>query len=96
MKAEDYCWSSAAAHCEMRGDTVLTTKAPWKKQLATIGNWSAWLAEGDQIEDMSMIRRNIEKGLPCGSDRFIKKLEKRIGRILQYRPVGRPRKERDN
>ena len=95
-RAEDYRWSSAAAHCEMHGDTVLTIKASWKKQMAAIGNWSAWLAEGDQSEELSMIRRNIEKGLPCGSDRFIKKLEKQVGRILHYRPLGRPRKERDN
>ena len=40
-----------------------------------------------------IIRRNIEKGLPCGSDKFIGKLEKRVGRLLQYRPLGRPGKD---
>jgi hypothetical protein len=40
-----------------------------------------------------IIRRNIDKGLPCGSDRFIKKLEKQIGRVLEYRPLGRPVKQ---
>jgi putative transposase len=31
-KAENYPWSSAAAHCGLREDPVLTTKAFWRKQ----------------------------------------------------------------
>ena len=58
--------------------------------------WSAWLAEGDPVDELSIIRRNIDKGLPCGSDRFIKKLEKQIGRVLGYRPLGRPVKQEVN
>jgi len=38
-----------------------------------------------------VIRRNIDKGLPCGSASFLKKMEKQAGRALQYRPQGRPR-----
>jgi hypothetical protein len=37
-----------------------------------------------------------KKGLPCGSDRFIQKLEKKIGRMLNYRPLVRPRKPIDS
>jgi putative transposase len=91
-RAENYTWSSAAAHCGVQEDTVLTTKVYWRKQFEAIGDWSAWLAEGDLEIEMATIRRNVEKGLPCGSDRFIRKLEKRVGRILQYRPLGRPKK----
>ena len=40
-----------------------------------------------------MLRRNVEKGLPCGTDKFIQKLETIAGRVLQYRPIGRPRKD---
>ena len=70
---------------------MLTTKARWWSQFQAVGDWSAWLAEGDEPEQLSVIRRNIEKGLPCGSERFLKKLEKQAGRVLQYRPQGRPR-----
>jgi putative transposase len=31
-KAENYAWSSAAAHCERYAGNVLTTKECWKKQ----------------------------------------------------------------
>jgi len=92
-KAENYPWSSASAHCGLRQDAVLTQKPSWRTQLAGIGDWSAWLAQGDEPEKLELLRRNAEKGLPCGSDRFIRKLEKLTGRVLQYRPRGRPRKD---
>lgn len=94
-KAERYAWSSAAAHCAGREDAVLTKKAYWRKQMKSIGDWSAWLAEGDTEKELTLIRRNIEKGLPCGSDRFIKKLGKQVGRVLTYRPPGRPKRTED-
>jgi hypothetical protein len=34
-------------------------------------------------------RRSVEKGLPCGSDVFIEKLEKYSNKSLKYRPQGR-------
>lgn len=92
-KAENYRWSSAGVHCRLRQDDVLTTKSSWCKQFEAIGDWSAWLAQGDAPQQLEVLRRNAEKGLPCGSEKFIRKLEKLTGRALQYRPRGRPRKD---
>ena len=92
-KAENYRWSSAAAHCRVREDEVLTKKPSWRKQFEAIGDWSAWLAEGDAPEQLEIMRRHTEKGLPCGSEKFIRKLETLAGRALHYRPQGRPRKD---
>jgi putative transposase len=89
-KAENYRWSSASAHCGLNHDALLTTKPTWLKQYESIGDWSAWLAEGDDPENLEILRRNAQKGLPCGSQKFVRKLEKITGRILQYRPQGRP------
>ena len=89
-EAEDYPWSSAANHCGLADDRVLSKNLRWNKLTEQVDDWSAWLTEGDDLSELTMIRRNIEKGLPCGSDRFIKNLEKKIGRSLQYRPQGRP------
>lgn len=94
-KAENYRWSSAAAHCGRHADSLLTTKPFWRRQFESIGNWSAWLAEGDEPEQVNVLRRHVEKGLPCGSPKFVQRLETLTGRALQYRPRGRPRKERD-
>ena len=91
-KAENYRWSSAAAHCRLMQDDVLTTNSSWRKQFENIGDWSAWLAHGDEPQELEVLRRNADKGLPCGSEKFIHKLEKLTGRGLQYRPQGRPRK----
>ena len=93
-KAETYPWSSAAAHCGLRTDSVLTTDVSWQKQFHSIENWSSWLAEGEKMEERINLRRNVEKGLPCGAEAFIHKLEQRAGRTLAFRPQGRPRNEK--
>ena len=92
-KAENYPWSSAAAHCGLKQDTLFTTKSYWKEQFESVGDWSTWLAEGDDPKQLEILRRNVDKGLPCGSDKFIQKLEKLAGRMLGHRPRGRPRKD---
>ncbi len=94
-KPENYPWSSAAAHCRLRTDHVLTSNPVWLKQFEAIENWSAWLAEGGASEELEVLRRNVEKGLPCGTEKFIRKLEKIAGRTLQARPPGRPRRNDD-
>jgi len=94
-QAEIYRWSSAAAHCGLRGDPVLTGEPGWRRRFASIGEWSAWLAQGDRPREIDILRRNVEKGLPCGSERFVRRLEGLTGRALRYRPRGRPRKETD-
>src|SRR3990170_4525 len=38
-KAENYRWSSAAAHCGLKPDPVLTCKLSWQRQFESIGNW---------------------------------------------------------
>ena len=90
-RAEAYRWSSAAAHCNLRSDELLTKAPFWLKQFAAPGDWSAWLAEGDRAEEIDRLRRDADKGLPCGSDRFIGKLERLAGHPLRYRPRGRPK-----
>ncbi len=94
IKAEEYLWSSAAAHCRLKDDELLSQKLDWKQQCESILDWPAWLAEGDDPQELEVLRRNAEKGLPCGADKFIRGLEKVAGRPLHYRPLGRPKKEK--
>ena len=60
-----------------------------------IGDWSGWLAEGEKPQTLERLRRHTEKGLPCGPEKFVRKLEKVTGRALQYRSQGRPRTHDD-
>ena len=92
-RAEKYPWSSAAAHCGLKDDPLLTKDFSHWKLFQTIPDWSAWLHEADDAEHINTLRRNIQKNLPCGSEQFIEQLEQLAGRALQFRPIGRPRKK---
>jgi len=95
LRAENYRWSSAAAHCGNRSDSLLNLESAWNKQFAAIDDWSAWLSEGDETLEIQILRQNVEKGLPCGDASFIQRLGKIVGRPLESRPQGRPRKAQD-
>ncbi len=94
--AENYRWSSAAAHCGKRIDGLLNLESGWSKHFLEMEDWSAWLSGGDEADEIQVLRRNVEKGLPCGSAGFVQKLGRRAGRLLEYRPQGRPKKTGDN
>ena len=90
--AEEYLWSSAAAHCGLKEEKLLATNTVHWKQFEDISDWSAWLSETDNEKQLDIVHRNLQKNLPCGSDVFIKGLEKITGQMMQFRPVGRPKK----
>jgi len=75
-RAEAYRWSSAGAHCGLREDKVLSQESKWAGNIADVEDWSKWLAEADEPEKLEILRRNIDKGLPCGSEEFIERLSK--------------------
>jgi len=87
QRAEEYDWSSARTHCGLRPDPVL---APDMPLLAEIGDWSRWLSRPQDEDTLNLIRDRTEKGLPCGSARFVEQISAIVGRNLQQRPVGRP------
>ena len=91
-RAEDYRWSSAAAHCGLRDDGLPSNKVEWKRGLASVGDWSAWLSVEEEVEQLDVLRKHVEKGLPCGTDDFVQALGKKIGRVLENRQQGRPKK----
>ena len=91
-RAEDYKWSSAAHHCGLVESKSLSHKAN-KLIAVTQSDWSEWLTKKDSKAITELLERNIEKGLPCGNERFIVKLERLAKRSLRYRPQGRPSKE---
>ena len=88
-RAENYPWSSAAAHCGLRRDKLLSTDSVHLKVFEGIRNWSAWLHEEEDSTRLGILRRNIQKNLPCGSDAFVTRLERLAGRLLRFRPIGR-------
>ncbi len=51
--------------------------------------------ETDEPEKLNVLRRNINKGLPCDSEVFIDRLSIIYGHSLKFLPRGRPRKKED-
>jgi putative transposase len=87
-RAQEYEWSSAAAHCGKRTDVLLSAKLPLLNEIA---QWSEWLQEGEDAESLKVLRRNTEMGVPCGSEGFVRRLEELLKRFLRFRPKGRPK-----
>ena len=54
--------------------------------------WLRELSEGVETADIERLRLNTHTGRPLGSDGFLSKLEKLLGRRVRALPVGRPRK----
>lgn len=91
-KAVDYPWSSAAAHCGLRSDAIVSAlPAPVRVRTE---DWSSWLAEKEDEKVVATLRLHTRTGRPAGSKEFVAGLESRLGRRLQPRSVGRPRKYR--
>lgn len=93
-RAEDYCWSSAAAHCGMRPDALIKPATHWHQRLEMVSNWSNWLAQADDESALNTLRSHANKGLPCGDEGFVAKLGGMVGRSLEPKPLGRPKLEK--
>ncbi len=93
-ETEEYPWLSAAAHCKLSDDAILYQKPDWKKHCEQPHiDQRGWPEEDDPLK-LDILRRNVEKGLPCGAEKFIRELEKIAGRPLHYRPLVRPKNDK--
>lgn len=80
-RAEDYRWSSAAAHCGLREDPLLSDRFPPEGLQM---DWSSWLKKEVSQEELEAIRIATRKGIPYASDAFIDELEALLG--VRIRP----------
>jgi putative transposase len=86
-RAEQYRWSSAAAHVLKAKDDILSA-CPLT---ADIKDWASYLSQKDEDAEIRKIAEHEHTGRPLGDKAFIKKLEELTGRILA--PQKRGRKE---
>ncbi len=84
---EDWPWSSAAAHCGMRTDPLLSPiQMPWP-----VPDWADYLrTENERM--VEAIRQRTMTGRPSGGDDFIARLEGLVGRLLRPQKPGPRRK----
>jgi len=90
-RAEDYPWSSAAFHCgvSQKADFLFTSDELERM----FEDWSAVLAEVPDKESMEIIRRRTMTGIPCGDERFIRKISKNVGYKIVERTRGGQKKQ---
>jgi len=84
-RAEDYPWSSAAAHCGLREDLLIVPEWATRDE---IQNWKQWLAAGNESDVDQRIRHHTFIGRPCGNDTFVQDAEQLLGRRLAPRKPG--------
>jgi putative transposase len=87
-RAEEYGWSSAAAHMAGRDD-VLVKVAPLQE---LVGDWRAFLSEPIDEDGVMLLKKHERTGRPLGSQRFVIGLEKILGRGLLRQAPGPKRK----
>ena len=86
--AEQYPWSSAAAHVSGKDDELVQV-APL---LALHAEWRGFLAQPFPTETWEAFRRHERTGRPIGSKAFVADLEERTDRLLhRQRPGPKPR-----
>lgn len=99
-QAADYPWSSAAYHCGLRNDTLVTPhpldwnlgNTPFEREMAR----KLLLERGLPMPAQMSIEQAVDKGWALGSPDFLAQLERQTGRRAQPGQAGRPANRRDN
>jgi len=86
QRAEDCPWSSAAAHCGLREDSILSPGLPF---VNSIVEWAAWLSGEEPTRELEFIRERTRTGRPCSTNEFARQLEALTGLSLLKRKPGR-------
>jgi putative transposase len=89
--AEQWRWSSAAAHCGASAADIQLEMERWRKRW-TMADWREYLAAGESPSDVTALRRYTHTGRPLGSAEFVAALEYSTLRSLTPQKPGRPKK----
>jgi putative transposase len=90
-RAEQWAWSSAAAHTDPgAAGTVLEMKR-WAERW-TVPEWRQFLEERQSETEWKTLRQCTHTGRPLGDTGFVSELEKKMLRPLATQKGGRPKK----
>lgn len=92
-RAEAYRWSTASAHCRMDTLNGRLDLEEWRRYYSG-ERWREVLRTGVEEEALAeRIREATRRGSPLGSEPFIERVSRTLGRDLHPRPRGRPPKQ---
>jgi hypothetical protein len=89
--ADNWKWSSAAAHCGIATPDPMLEMERWRKRWGA-NQWQEFLAEKEATSAITALRHSTHTGRPLGSPEFVAALENRLLRPLAARKGGRPKK----
>ncbi|HDZ36950.1 MAG TPA: transposase [Marinobacter sp.] len=94
-RAEDWPWSSAAAHVAGRGDAV--AEGAWLGEMTAgwVCSWGEYLRDSDEGELAAQMRHGENTGRPLGDESFLNRLSAILGRDLLPKKRG-PKKKANN
>lgn len=87
-RAEDYKWSSARAHIDGIEDSLLSNDALFGLD-RQVDDWALWLSQVDDRKKIDNLRKCTMTGRPCGSDEFIRNVERMTNRVVRKKSPGR-------
>ena len=67
--------------------------AAWNRHADDVA-WQDVLRAGLEADELAGIHLSTSRGRPLGSDKWLSKLERTLGRRLRPLPVGRPKKKK--
>ena len=93
-RAEDWAFSSAAAHVRGPGDGVAEVAWLQERIAGWVCSWRQYLRKTDEKTFAAAMRLSESTARPLGDEAFLKKLSRRLGRDLLPGKPGRPPKAR--
>lgn len=88
----EYLWSSTQAHIKGVDDQFVNV-APL---LRMVKDWKEFLLSGINEKEIEELRKHERTGRPLGSERFIKKFERTLDRLLHKQKPGREKRNEQN
>ncbi len=87
-RAQEWPFSSARQHLGIGQDSLADGLALDSR----IGDWGGLLGEAEKEDELAAVRQHSATGRPMGDARYVSKIEALLGRRIQLKPRGRPRK----
>lgn len=92
-RAEDWPWSSAAAHVAGKPDALAESAWLTERTAGWICTWREYLLEQEEREWVEQFRRHQTTGRPMGDESFLKTIGRRLARnLIPKKPGPAPKK----
>ena len=94
-RAEDWPWSSAAAHVAGRGDALAGGDWLCERTAGWVCDWREYLAQPDDVKIAATLQRSENTGRPAGDESFLETVGRKLHRNLIPNKAGRPKTEKN-